>query len=261
MASPPAKHAAAFDELFDQDYLEFYAAELNDDTNDDEAHTIAELLQLQPGMRILDLPCGHGRIARRLAAMGADVTGIDRSEPFLDHARTDATAHRVAIDYRSGDMRTIACENEFDVVLNWFTSFGYEDDATLRTMLKRMHRALVPGGRLLLETLNVHECNLLPGEHSHSKELRDAAGTHFLIDRASYDPHDGRLHVRRFITRSGKATRSISYQLRLFSLTELTSWLHDAGFASVQAFGSDGEVFRTDSARLIVIAQRDTSPH
>ncbi|MGK0201004.1 MAG: SAM-dependent methyltransferase [Planctomycetota bacterium] len=246
----------AFDEFFDQDYLEFYAAELNDETNDDEAHTIAELLQLQPGLRILDLPCGHGRIARRLAAMGADVTGIDRSELFLAQARIDADQHGVEVDYQPGDMRTLSVDGEFDVVLNWFTSFGYEDDDTLRTLLTSMHRALVPGGRLLLETINQHQRNLQSHETSHTKELVTDEGTHFLIDRSYYDPHDGRIHARRFITRSGQQTRMIPWQLRLFPLTELKSWLHDAGFANVQAFGPDGEVFRCDSERLIVVAQR-----
>tara|TARA_R110002096_G_scaffold114529_2_gene248434 strand:+ start:2179 stop:2973 length:795 start_codon:yes stop_codon:yes gene_type:complete len=246
----------AFDEFFDRDYLAFYAAELNDDTNDDEAHTIAELLQLQPGLRILDLPCGHGRIARRLAAMGATITGIDRSQLFLEHARADADRHGVAVDYREGDMRTLSVDGEFDVVLNWFTSFGYDDDDTLRTQLTRMHRALVPGGRLLLETINLHQRDLQPHETSHTKELVDEHGTHFLIDRYYYDPHDGRLHARRFITRSGQATRTIPWQLRLFPLTELKTWLREAGFANVQAFSGGGEVFRCDSERLIVVAQR-----
>jgi len=249
--------ADSSDELFDADYLAFYRSDLNDETNDDEAETIAELLQIEPGLRILDLPCGHGRIARRLAQMGATVTGVDRSELFLEHARKDAETHGASVDYRSGDMRTISFDGEFDVVLNWFTSFGYSDDDTLRTLLSRLHRALVPGGRLVIETMNLHKLNLRPYETSHTKELVDADGTHFLIDRSQYDPHAGRLHVRRFITRSGQPTRTIPYELRLFTLPELTGWLKDAGFAYCQAFGSDCEVFDIDSDRLIVIAQRD----
>ena len=256
MSNSDGNPGFAFDEFFDRDYLEFYAAELNDETNDEEAQTIAELLQLQPGLRILDLPCGHGRIARRLAAMGAQVTGIDRSELFLEHARNDARQHGVDVDYQIGDMRTLSVAGAFDVVLNWFTSFGYEDDDALRTLLARMHRALVPGGRLLLETINLHQRNLQSDETSHTKELVTDEGTHFLIDRSHYDPHDGRIHARRFITRSGQPTRMIPWQLRLFPLTELKSWLLDAGFANVQAFGVDGEVFRCDSERLIVVAQR-----
>ena len=246
-----------FDELFDKDYLEFYAADLNDDTNDHEAETIADLLQLEGGLRVLDLPCGHGRIARRLAAMGAEVTGVDRSELFITHARKEAAEHGASVDYRLGDMRTISFDSEFDVVINWFTSCGYSDDATLRALLARMHRALAPGGRLVLETMNLHQLHLRPHETSHTKEVVDGDGTHFLIDRSLYDPHDGRLYVRRFITRNGHPTRMTPFSLRLFTLPELAGWLREAGFSHCQAFGSDCEVFRIDSDRLIIVAQRD----
>jgi len=48
----------------------------------------------------------------------------------------------------------------------------------------------------------------------------------------------------------------LRYFIRLFSLPELRGWLHEAGFVNVHAFGGDGEVFRVDSGRLIVTAQR-----
>lgn len=244
------------DELFDADYLAFYGNELNNAINDEEAQTIRELLQIEPGLRLLDLPCGYGRMARRLAQAGATVTGIDRSEFFIEHARADAARHGVSVDYRTGDMRTISFDGEFDVVLNWFTSFGYFDDDTLKTLLTRLHRALVPGGRLVIETMNLHKFHLHPYESSHTKEITDEDGTHFLIDRSRYDPHDGRLHVRRFITRSGQRTRELAYSLRLFTYPELRGWLRAAGFDYCQAFGPDCEAFEVDSDRLIVIAQR-----
>ena len=255
--SPHQDGGSSLDNLFDRDYLRFYAAELNDDTNDDEAQIIADILHLEDGIRILDLPCGHGRIARRLQAMGARVTGIDRCELFIQHAREDAAQHNASVNYQVGDMHDLTCEGQFDVVINWFTSFGYGDDASLRKILSHMHRALVPGGRLLLETLNLYERNLQPTESSHTKELVDDEGRHFLIDRSYYDPHDGRIHARRSIANDGQPTRTINYELRLFTLIELTSWMHEAGFSSVQAFGADGEVFRVDSTRMILVAQRN----
>jgi hypothetical protein len=61
-------------ELFDEDYLHFYGARLADDASDGEASRVWELLALRDGSSVLDLACGHGRIANRLAAMGALVT-------------------------------------------------------------------------------------------------------------------------------------------------------------------------------------------
>ncbi len=76
-------------ELFDEDYLYFYR-EREDALTEQEVEVIWRILDLAPGVEILDAPCGHGRIANRLAARGARVTGLDASTLFLDLARRDA---------------------------------------------------------------------------------------------------------------------------------------------------------------------------
>ncbi len=54
-------------ELFDEDYLYFYADVLGDDRSDADARVVARLLSLQPGMRVLDVLAGRGG-SRGLAA-------------------------------------------------------------------------------------------------------------------------------------------------------------------------------------------------
>jgi SAM-dependent methyltransferase len=77
--------------LFGDDYLYFFAGHL-EERGDAETDLIWRLLELQPGMEVLDLACGHGRIANRLAGRDCRVTGLDSTELFLDHARRDAAA-------------------------------------------------------------------------------------------------------------------------------------------------------------------------
>ena len=80
--------------MFDEDYLYFYAGPL-DARGDAEAELICRLLRVEPGMEVLDLACGHGRIANALAARGCRVSGLDTTRVFLDRARHDATARGV----------------------------------------------------------------------------------------------------------------------------------------------------------------------
>ncbi|MBE3200546.1 SAM-dependent methyltransferase [Parafrankia irregularis] len=75
----PDDAASTFDarKVFDQDYLYFYAPRLTDGRSEAEAQLIWKLLELEPGMETLDLACGQGWIANRLAARGCRVTGLD----------------------------------------------------------------------------------------------------------------------------------------------------------------------------------------
>src|SRR5262249_46965778 len=72
------------------------------------------LAELRPGMSVLDLACGHGELANRLAARGCQVTGLDYSAVFLDRARADAAAAGVSADYMAGDMRQLPWTGRFD---------------------------------------------------------------------------------------------------------------------------------------------------
>ncbi|MGH3040155.1 MAG: SAM-dependent methyltransferase [Gaiellaceae bacterium] len=80
-----------FENVFDEDYLYFYASRLAGATEGD-AETIWRLLELEPGMEVLDLGCGHGRIANRLGEQGMRVTRLDAMPLCLDRARRDAAA-------------------------------------------------------------------------------------------------------------------------------------------------------------------------
>ena len=143
-----------FDETFGDDYLHFYLPSLSEETNDAEADQIVSLLSLEPGATVLDVPCGHGRIANRLAQRGCHVTGLDRTPQFLDVARQDAEAIGVDVDYLEGDMRDLPWSAQFEAVVCWFTSFGYFDDDDNREVLRQFRKVLRPGGALLIETLH-----------------------------------------------------------------------------------------------------------
>lgn len=107
-----------FDGVFDEDYLYFYADRLSDERSDAETDLIWRLLRLRPGWDVLDLACGHGRIANRLAARGCRVTGLDATPLFLERARRDAEKRGVTVDYVDGDMRELPWTGRFDAVVN-----------------------------------------------------------------------------------------------------------------------------------------------
>lgn len=113
---------------------------------------LVDYLRPVPGAAMLDVACGRGRHARYLADKGFDVTGIDLSEESISMARKLENDH---LSFFQHDMRLPFRINYFDIVFNFFTSFGYfesrhENENALRTLAN----SLKPGGRLVLDYLN-----------------------------------------------------------------------------------------------------------
>lgn len=125
-----------------------------DETGEDDAQFIIRTMGLQPGMRVLDAPCGAGRIAIHLAKAGCHMTGIDRNPRFIARAQARFAAEGVSGVFQVDDLRQMSFEGTFDAVYCWGGSFGYFTDAENLLALRRLAAALHPGGCLLLDQLN-----------------------------------------------------------------------------------------------------------
>jgi len=239
------------EEVFDEDYLYFYEDLIGDEVSDRQAELIWRLLELEPGMEVLDLACGHGRIGNRLAERGARVTGLDATPMFLDRAREDAARRGVEVEYVEGDMRELPWESRFDRVVNWFTAFGYfDDDDENRRVLRSAHGALRPGGRLLIENNNL--AGLLP---LWQRAIVVERGDDLAIDRSVFDPVTGRATTDRVLVRDGRHRR-FTFSVRMFVAVELRQWLIEAGFSSVDSYDAEGEPLTASGRRMITIARR-----
>ncbi len=239
-----------FEQVFDQNYLFFYEPGLTEERTEREVELTWRLLNLHPGLRILDLACGHGRIANRLAVRGCHMVGLDASLYFLDLARRDADARGLAVEYFPGDMRQLPWSEAFDNVINWFTSFGYFTPAENQQVLREVYRALRPGGAFLLELQN--RDRIL--REFQPVTVVERAGD-FLIDRSRYDAMTGYVATERISIRNSKVRR-MQFVVRLFTYPELHDWLSGAGFVDVRGFDDQGEAYTLAARRMVVTARK-----
>lgn len=139
-------------------------------------HLIAYLKPL-PQERILDLACGRGRHSVYLNKKGFDVVGVDLSPESIQHA---SAFQNDRLLFEVHDMRNLLCTNSFKYVLNLFTSFGYfERKAENEKVIVNIAKTLVPGGKLILDFLNV---NLI--QHGEEKEeTKEIQGITFHISK------------------------------------------------------------------------------
>jgi SAM-dependent methyltransferase len=219
---------------------------------DDDAAAIAALLDLPAGGRVLDAPCGAGRIAVRLAERGLDVTGIDISAPELEFARAAAANRGVEVRFEQGDVRDLP-EDDFDALVCWGNSFGYMPHEATLDHLSACRRALGQGGRLVLDTSTAAEA-VLPGLRD---EMDYDLGEVRMRARQVYDAPRSRILTEMEFTAPGLEPERSAVVHHVYTVAELVRMLVQSGFAVEKLLGNpaSGEHFELGSSRLVVVAK------
>jgi ubiquinone/menaquinone biosynthesis C-methylase UbiE len=115
---------------------------------------VERLLECQPGDRVLDIACGNGALARRLAALGGRVTAVDFSPALLERARRRGQPAGQPIEYRLADATDEAAllalgEGAFDALT---CLMALMDMPVIAPLFRAARRLLRPGGRFVFAT-------------------------------------------------------------------------------------------------------------
>lgn len=242
-----------YEKFFNEDYVRLYTPFLSPARTEQDVAAVIKLLHLQPGNSVLDLCCGYGRHALELARYGCQVTGQDLSPRLLEQARTSAAEQKLQVHWLQSDMRTIPFENEFDVIINMFTSFGYFDsDEEDLKVLQQITKALKPGGFFLLET--IHQARVIRASAPHSI-IRYPDGL-IVLEERHVDLLTSRNNVRiTLLYPDGRRTEH-HQSIRVYTLTELAKMLRAAGLELTTYYGGlDGSALNIES-RLVLISQK-----
>ncbi|MCB8983432.1 MAG: class I SAM-dependent methyltransferase [Ardenticatenaceae bacterium] len=169
-------------------------------------------LELQSGDAVLDLGCGPGLYAARLAAQGLRVTGVDYSRRSIDYATQFAQQHDLDIAYRYQNYLTLEDENLYDAALLIYGDFCPLAPEQRSQLLQNIQRALKPGGYFVLDvTTPVHRQQhgnrngwyavetgfWKPGPHLVLEEGFDYPEESIFLDQAVVVEANGRISIYR----------------------------------------------------------------
>lgn len=205
----------------------------------------------QPGAKLLDVPCGEGRVAIELASRGFDLIGVDISGDLLAIAQSRSAAKGLEINWHHADMHDLEWEGIFDGAFCWGDSFGYMDDEQNMDFLRIAHRTLKPGGHWMMEMKMVSEI-LLP--HLKTKFRGKVKDIDINVSRV-YDPEEARLFVEYNLKKGlKKETRRASY--RIYSCDELIGMLEGVGFKVQGLYDRDNNKFENDPSLLRIVCEK-----
>lgn len=183
---------------------DFWDARMGDESNFFHRQVVRPgteaLLEIKPGERILEIACGNGNFARRMAGMGARVVACDYSDKLVAHARRrakgqdnirfavcDATDEQALLDLAQGELFDKAAAN-----------MALMDISDIRALFAALGKLLHPGGVFVCSLhhpcfIRPADCYLTPGayqgeaiagqpvlQYYYHRPLQEVLGTAFL---------------------------------------------------------------------------------
>ena len=240
-------------DFFSGQVLDFVRHSRGEEQTQREADFIQQTLGLPLQSRILDVPCGGGRLSLKLASRGYQVTGVDISLPLLETARGHADAQGLSISLEQRDMRDLPWREEFDGVCCFWSSFGYFDEPGNAEFLKAVSRTLKPGAPFLMDTPLIE--TRLP-EMESQERVWWPVGDVLALEERSFDHVTSRVESQWTLIQGGHVENK-HLSLRLYTYRELCGLLERAGFGNHRAYGSlDWEPFGLGSTWLYLLTTK-----
>ena len=248
------------------EYLEGYrdaqAHDLEDEGYDADFSLTAQLAR-ELGGPLLDLACGTGTMAIRLAEQGFQVTGLDIIPEMIAWASQKAAAHGVAIEWVVADARTFHLHRQFPFIYMLGNAFQhFLTRADQEALLARVREHLHPQGCFLFGTRHPTPRNLFETRFSEPQTYTLPDGRQYLLsEEQAYDPITQIQHYtfhEHWLEPEGlQEKRKYRGALRYVFPQEMEALLHYNGFQIRSCYGNwQQDPLTATSREMIYICQK-----
>jgi len=212
---------------------------------EEEALAISGFLQelgLGP-CRVLDVPCGIGRVGIPLAEMGLDITGVDYSPHLVGVASSKASRIKLAgkASFFVGSMSELDSSFEqgaFDCAINVFTSIGYGSEDEDLAFFKSLRKVVRKGGLFIVSGLRNRDYIVSHPAQNIYEESRNL----LVLDRYSFDVSRSRERGNWTFYLKAKDSMKLAGEfpidIRVYSPHELVSMLRESGWSVSSVYES-----------------------
>lgn len=208
------------------------------ETVDAQVGWIHDVLLGGESSRVLDLGCGPGLYANRLARLGHTVLGIDFSPASIRHARAKAEGEQLPASFTLADMRSTDYGSGYDCALLLYGELNAFSPGDALLILSKVRQSLRRGGCLLLEP---HTFRSLESSDGHASSWRTLPGglfsdrPHLLLEESFWDAaRSVRIH-RWFVidVETGEVDQHLE-SMQAYSDAGYLELLEEAGFRDVE---------------------------
>jgi SAM-dependent methyltransferase len=234
------------------------AASRRPETIDRSVAWLVDKLDLKAGDAVLDLGCGPGLYASRLARRGLHVTGIDYSQRSIDYARQHAQEHDLAITYRYQDYLTLDDEGAYDAALLIYGDYCVLAPERRSRLLQKIRQAVKAGGRLALDvSTRAHRARYGLGRNWYVAERGFwRPGRHLVLEQG-FDYPERSIYLDQYVVVDADGTLAVYRNwFQDYTPRAITRELEEGGFAVLGIWGDlAGTPYAEGSEWIGVVAE------
>ena len=214
---------------------------------------------IEKNRRVADFGCGMGTYATQLAEKGADVTGIDFSETFIQHAKEVAKQKEMDINYVLQDSLEFETEERFDLITLLLCDFCALSPSQRKTMLKKFYKFLKPDGSVLIDVYSLNAFN--QREEAETYEHSSLNGfwspENYYCFQNTFKYEEEKVVLDKYTIIEKERTRIAYNWLQYYSENSLRKEFEENGF-KVEGFYSDvtGTTTSPESLEIVIIAKK-----
>ncbi len=220
-----------------------------------EAETafIEEACGLQKGQKVLDVMCGYGRHSVELARRGYEVTAVDNLRDYINEIAQTAEKESLPISSLCSPLLDVTLTGVYDAVICMGNSFAFFDEKDALSILQNLAKHLKKGGKLIINTYMLGE---IVYKHFREKDWFYTGDYKYLVDnKFFFSP--ARVESEHIIIRSDGATERIEAVDYIFTLSELSTLVQQAGFALSAAYSTPRKrPFQLGDSRAYIVFQK-----
>jgi cyclopropane fatty-acyl-phospholipid synthase-like methyltransferase len=219
---------------------------------DAEVTFIEDILNVNKGSHLLDVPCGTGRHSIELAKHGYKVTGVDISDEFINGLKKKVDEQQLTIEIIQGNILSLELQGNFDGAFSFGNSFGYFMYQDMQTFVEKVAAALKPGAKWIINSGLMAESFLAKSIKEKTYELD---GLTMKINN-EYDEWNSCLLTTLTYTKDNK--REVhQFKHHVYTIAEVIRLLQHYNLKTTAIYNSTGkEIFHLGDPQVYLVAEK-----